>query len=371
VTRWFATVASIVIAIGTVSCAANRASRQDPELARAPRSGTVVEITPIRLHIITARTAQLFHIVDQISSWSPFTHSQYRRWAESWPLTADDRRMLDAHARMRRARGWGNGFERAFYVELPVAEAAERAVATGLLTDREAHAEADILDHFAPRIDPFIRTRAERLAAFVEQLRSRAGELRAITMQLARFLVLDSTPIDIPTVLIANGSDQQWGGGFNGGILTMEISPTRDVTYTIVHEALHAMLAFRQEALTRAATSANHLDEETLSEGIAHALAPGLLPGADRGDALREAVDRDRASGLTLDDPHARFDRYGLALRPLLDDALHNGTTLDEFLPLAIAAWDRLRAEEPTPSSSSIAAPLNGTARPQQSIEAR
>jgi len=50
-------------------------------------------------------TAQLFHIVDQLSEWDDATHKQYGRWAaKTLNLGEQDRRLLQEHAAFRRSR---------------------------------------------------------------------------------------------------------------------------------------------------------------------------------------------------------------------------------------------------------------------------
>jgi hypothetical protein len=62
------------------------------------------------LTISESQTAQLFHIVDQLSQWDQYTHThthkQYVRWAvKSLPLDDDDHRFLQQHVELRRRYG--------------------------------------------------------------------------------------------------------------------------------------------------------------------------------------------------------------------------------------------------------------------------
>src|SRR4051812_27545964 len=78
----------------------------------AHRSSGDVQIGKLVLRISEAESAQVFHIVDQLSEWSEFCHRQYGRWAaKSVKLTDADRSLLAKHGEMRKARGWGGGFE--------------------------------------------------------------------------------------------------------------------------------------------------------------------------------------------------------------------------------------------------------------------
>ncbi len=51
----------------------------------------IVDAGPLTLDVRVSRTATLFHVVDQLSLWSPFCHAQYRRYFER-----PDRRGLSA-----------------------------------------------------------------------------------------------------------------------------------------------------------------------------------------------------------------------------------------------------------------------------------
>ena len=92
-----------------------------------------VDLGGLVIFVSDSWTAQLFHIVDQLSEWDDASHRQYGRWAaKALNFDQQDRRLLQEHAELRRARGWENGFERAFYVEDSIEVAAEKAVETNL-----------------------------------------------------------------------------------------------------------------------------------------------------------------------------------------------------------------------------------------------
>src|SRR5688572_26357304 len=94
--------------------------------ASPARAATVeIDLGTVVLAVSDSPTAQVFHIVDQLSEWDAFTHRQYGRWART-ALTRDQeyRRLLQQHAELRRSRGRGKGFEEAFLVEDSIAAAA-------------------------------------------------------------------------------------------------------------------------------------------------------------------------------------------------------------------------------------------------------
>jgi hypothetical protein len=117
----------------------------------ATASGQTTEISLGRLVLLVSdsSTAQVFHIVDQISEWDQYTHKQHGRWAaKTLNLDAEDRRMLQRHVALRRVRGWGNGLEPAFLVDASIEAAAARATREGLLSAAEAAEEQAILNHY-------------------------------------------------------------------------------------------------------------------------------------------------------------------------------------------------------------------------------
>src|SRR4029434_10333497 len=113
-----------------------------------------VQVGCLNLLVSDSWTAQVFHVVDQLSEWDQFIHRQYVRWgARTLNLTDEDRALLKQHASLRKARGWGHGFEQAFYTDVPIDVAAQHAVDTQQLTSEEAAIEAQILIHFSPRLE--------------------------------------------------------------------------------------------------------------------------------------------------------------------------------------------------------------------------
>ena len=108
-----------------------------------------VDIGGIVITVSDSWTAQVFHIVDQLSEWDEFCHRQYGRWATRTRLLDEqDRKLLQRHAELRHVRGWGKGFEQAFYVESSIEVAAENAVEAKLLSSEEAAIEKEILIFF-------------------------------------------------------------------------------------------------------------------------------------------------------------------------------------------------------------------------------
>src|SRR5215510_9350169 len=76
---------------------------------------------PLTLEVYVSRTAQVFHLVDQLSRWDNSCHGQYR---ENMSLTDEDEAVLARYAQVRNERPWGQGLEQTFYVPLSLSEAA-------------------------------------------------------------------------------------------------------------------------------------------------------------------------------------------------------------------------------------------------------
>lgn len=137
-----------------------------------------VDLGRLVLAVSDAPTAQVFHIVDQLSEWDQYAHKQYVRWAaKALNLTQEDRRLLQQHAELRRARGWGKGFEQAFLIADSIDTAATKAAASGVLSAGEATTERRIAAVLRPLLRASLE-QGETLAAF---LLKAANKWRAVS----------------------------------------------------------------------------------------------------------------------------------------------------------------------------------------------
>ncbi len=301
-----------------------------------------LEAGPLTLNLYISKTANLFHAVDQVAQWSEFCHKQYVSYFQGLEggISKEDQDLLAQHCAVRRAHGWGGGLEQTFYTSLDLDAALARGVKEGHLSQEEAQKEQQILMHFQDRVEQLMAAEAPTLKRFVQQLQARNSDLIAFANDISRFV--GGAQINIPVFLMANPHERQCGGGFNGGRLTLEIARNHDMYPTLLHELFHAFLRTKQELLESAARSVPGLNSETLSEGLAYAYMPGLIQAADSGqtDRLVTMVAGFIAQGSSLKDTFTRFNAYGLALRPLLKDALSDKQqTLEAFLPRATDAW--------------------------------
>jgi hypothetical protein len=307
----------------------------------------VLDAGALQLELHPSRTAHLFHVVDQISQWDQYCHRQYLvAFADGEGRLADaDLAMLRRHVAVRGKHGWGGGLEQTFYTGADLATALADGVRDGRLTAEEAEAERAVFEHFAARIDALRQQEQPQLDAFGKRLQDELPRLREFAVKLARFCGVER--VTVPVFPIANPHDRDFGGGFNGGRLTLEVPRRYDAMPSFLHECMHAFLNQKEAQLTRLIPAGTGLDWQTLNEGIAYALAPGLFVPAGIEDPLREDVGLDLARRSSMQQGLVRFRRFGLALRPLLRDALDDPKgSVEAFVPRAVDAWLVLRELE-------------------------
>jgi hypothetical protein len=298
----------------------------------------VLNLGGVIISVSDSRTAQVFHIVDQMSQWDSGVHHGYVRWANrTLHLSQEDQELLRKHAELRRPRGWGNGFEQAFYVDDSIAVAAQRAIENKLLSVDEATAEKMILLHFDPILSPLLNRSAPQITAFRARLSAEGRRIAPVIKQLVRFSETKGT-VRVPLFLVANPEEGSGGGGFNGGRLVVEIQKQPDPLPILVHECLHALLWQHKEAIKVAAESIG-LSWVNLNEGIAHAFAPGLTDDPRQSDSLAERLTRNFQRGTTASEGYAQSKQYMVALiiRPILRSALNHRETFSSFLPKAVS----------------------------------
>lgn len=311
---------------------------------------TVVETGPLRLELHISRTAHLFHVVDQISAWSEFSHLQYLDGFG--PLEADDQRMLALHRDVRSRHGWGAGLEQTLYTTLPVDEALDRAVIDGRLALADATAENRVLAHFAPRVDQLMAAEQSRLLEFREQVTARQARLAEECATIARWFGVPR--LEVEAYVLANPSDHVFGGGFNGGRLTIEVPRKENALPMLLHELFHGFVRARQsriqDTMDRAGDLAD-LDFQMLNEGLVFALSPGIfhdgLPDQDMLAEELRLLEREVSSSSSAFRPRAL--RFAVALRPALRDSLEQSdATVDDFLPRAFEIWREMAAANTT-----------------------
>ncbi len=308
-------------------------------LLAQPTEPEVIDAGALKLHIYISRTAHLFHIVDQLSEWSEFCHPQYRQYFQGLPggLSNRDQQLLIKHAELRKVLTWGEGLEQTFYTSLDLDAALDRGISCGYLTKQQAEVEREVFTHFATRIESLILQEKKTLISFRQRIHDKENELREFAEKLSYFC--GYVKVSVPMYLITNPSPNMVGGGYNGKRLTLEIPSNCDAFPSLLHELTHSFLETQRSHFEKAVQNINELDCMTLNEGIAYAISPGLFH-VSTGDPLLRRVKEDLLAGKPLSDNYTRFNRFGLALRPLLRKALEEDQqTLDEFLLRAVDAW--------------------------------
>jgi hypothetical protein len=267
-------------------------------------------------------------------------HLQYARWAVSEHALDDaDRDKLKEHAALRKVRGWGSGFEHAFYVKEDLDAATDKAIRDNLLSQTEAEAERQILTALASKLDPILEQHAPALEAFRTAARAIAPKIAPLADKVTR--LADVKDVLTITIFPIVDPSAQGGARYENGRLILEIADNVDPIPTLLHEVFRAILLHRRESIAVAAGKCKQaIDDETLTEGLVYAITPGILHvDPQDGDPLAQAVADDRAAKRSLRRPQTRFQRLGLALRPLVQNALDSGEPLGELLPDACDAW--------------------------------
>jgi hypothetical protein len=314
-----------------------------------------LDLGSLKLSVYVSETATTFHVVDQLTEWSEFCHHQYAAFfkREGGGLTDKDQEVMAKHRAIRGQLPWGVGLEQTFYTPVSLEAALDAGVRAGHISAEQATVEREVLTYFAPRAAELLQKESATLMRFEERLKQEQKPIAEQAAVFARFVGVSK--IEVPVYLIANPDDSNCGGGYNGGRLTLEIPRVYDVYPIFLHEVMHAFLEVRKPDIQRAAGNVNGLDLETLSEGLAYAFSPGILHAEGKGDPLADDVRQDDANGTDLSDSYTRFHRFGLALRPLLKDALKDEqSSLTAFLPRCADVWRALHELETAKKSPPI-----------------
>ena len=312
--------------------------------ARALAADDRIEVGSLQLDVYISRTATLFHIVDQLSEWSYYCHREYGR--DMAPLSDEDRSMLTRHKGVRAKHSWGGGLEQTFYTPLSLEDALKNGPQQGWLTSEEASTEQAVMLHFAPRIDALLTKQYDGLVAFRNRLRRELIARSELIAQFARFT--GGTPGLVPAYLIPNPDKRNIGGGYNGDRLVVEIPTEADAVPTLLHELFHAFIKRRKPDIEVAIRGVTGLDFEIVNEGLAYAFSPGLVhEGLADSDPLAGAFRRDLNANRPFSEDYTRNHLFGLALRPLLKEALEDpNQTLTTFLPRVIDVWRAINETE-------------------------
>lgn len=303
-----------------------------------PQSSTkTIQAGPLTIEVqVGSPTAHLFHVVDQLSGWSEYCHPQYKEyWLKTHgPFSVEETSLLAEHAKLRQRRGWGS-LEPIFFTPKDL----EATLSDPRLGAQDAAIERRVFAAFSQKITQLVKEEAEPANQFVAKIEAKKAELAIFAGHAARFF--DVKSLRVPVYVLANPSDGWIGGGYNGGVLTLEVPRKADAFPSFLHELFHAFLEKHIPAMTAASKGVTGLDAQTLNEGFAYALSPGLLHnGGPDFDPLSYQVNSHFKAGMLLSDSYTRFNRFGLALRPLVKSALADPkATFTEVLPKAVSTW--------------------------------
>jgi len=345
--------ASALLALST-ACAAPAPSprpslpqegRADPAASATPSGVTALDLGIVVYDLGVTETAQLFHIADQVSAWSPFSHKQYARWVEREHLLGPtETNALAAHRALRRRLHYGV-LDQTFYT----ARSIDDALTATALDPADVETERALFRAMTPVVLPLLARERQHVLDVRDAIVAQRDTLTSMLTDLASFSEVYMAKEHVPVWLIATTDPANGGGGYNGGQMVLEAG--RSAVHVLMHESLHLVLGRRKEMLAAAARGCGDgLDEMTLEEGIAYALYPGIVgePGSIPRDLARFAE-----AGMTADQPYVRFNRLGLALTPIVEKALTGKTKLTALLPEACTAYQRLRKEPwPPPAAS-------------------
>ncbi|MGH7286305.1 MAG: hypothetical protein ACRELY_32710 [Polyangiaceae bacterium] len=306
-----------------------------------------LDASVVGFDISSSETAQIFHISDQMSEWSPFMHRQYLRWAVEKNLLGDrQRRALDAHRALRQKLRYGK-LDELFYTTQSVQDALARAQT--VLSPDDVATERALFDAMTPVVLPLIESKKKETDELRAQVMGDGPRLAKMLNDLVFFTETTVPKQHVPLWLVASPDKHYGGGGYNAGQMVLEAA--NGASDTLLHESLHFVLNRRMNDLkVEADECGNDLDSQTLSEGIAYALYPGIV---GRPGVLDETIAHLAAENRDVNFPYVRFNRLGRALVPLLDAALRDKTTLTQMLPAACEAWKKVNAEPWPPEGAS------------------
>lgn len=304
----------------------------------------------LEVDIRSSRAASLFHVVDQLSGWSPYCHPQYERWRPAEDDAEADA-LLRRHARLRARLGYGAGLEAVLYrSDASASEALDAAVRRGTLASVDAEEEKQVLGALASRLDPYLLADIER----ARELRDAFTREKEAFERLARgwSRIAETEPSRLTVAVVPTPGEGSGGGGTYGDVIVVEV-PANGAYATLTtlgHEIVHALLQPRSADVERAARGCG-IDPTTIGESLAYATAPGIFA---YGGVTLESF----ASG---EGPSGRFARLAIAVRPavlrrvLRASSGERGGLADLFAEVCRAARPEVSAGGPrSPEASSL-----------------
>ncbi|MCE5199953.1 MAG: hypothetical protein ABFD54_05415 [Armatimonadota bacterium] len=320
----------------------------------AEKSVDVIDAGSLKINIITSETAELFFVVDRLSQADDSHPNQYVEYFGKLEggLSEEDRELLAQHALLRKKYDWH--LNPIFYTADDLDSTLSKAVKTDKLTKQEAQTEKRVLLHFKTRVDKLVAEENQTIIQFQNELSTKKPEIKAFTEAISKLFGYSKQEIQL--YLIPNPNHNSVGWGNSNDIFMLPVSDSRK-SYQWLLQEVFLSRAYQQNALTAAVRPEVGLDKSTLIHGMAFALVPGIFHESSS-DQLAETVARYAANGASSKDWYVRNSMYGLALRPLLKEAIYDKQqSLQTFLPRAVDAWLVL-------TEIDKASPADQTARP-------
>jgi hypothetical protein len=198
-----------------------------------------VQLKTQNLTIVVSNSelAQWFHVVDHASTWSPFSHKQYRAmFAQDAGVSSDDADVLAAYASVRKQLGYGL-LERSFYAERSLDEAL--ALLSKELDGNSVAIVRRAMLHFKDRVLPFLRSKQSVLLKHQKKIAAQRTEIEKFAALAEQFFHCGPTIQSV--FLIPSVDANRGGGGANGGVLTIEVSEDQPPLDILIHETWHAL----------------------------------------------------------------------------------------------------------------------------------
>lgn len=296
------------------------------------------------------RENQGFDIVDQISGWDQYCHTNDYKEMEKvlGGFNKKDQQMLEWHRQVRSKYGWNGGFAGTVFASDSFNDIIETAEELGTIEFKDAEKETLVLKYFSKRLWPWLKDNRQRITDQIPIIVQTLDKHKALLDQMS---VLTKTLPDnlIVVHLVPNSSEYSIGGSNVDGHNVGEVPTDREVTGTVLHEAMHGFLK-QWKPLMKMVTEQTRfpgvLNSEALNEGISYAISPGLV--SDRmGDPLQEEVNKDlkeKRSIFEKDRRYALFNALGLVIRPILQAALAKQVPMEVFIQQAFEACEKYLA---------------------------
>lgn len=299
-----------------------------------------IDAGPLHMNVYISDATSRFIIIDQMSQSSDSSYIDYFEKLDGG-LSKEDKDLLARHSALSKDKGWRLHF---FYTPLDMDSALNKAVKDGVITEEEAQIEKAVFDRFDARIDKLMGELKPSMVEMAENLAAKKSELTDLANKFSHFTGTEKQTVDIYLVPVKTTKGSYWSNtDFGNGIIAIWGGSINDLYYSLAWDVCGVYLATKSKELGEIAHSLRSTSSWTFQAGISYAYSPGML-----GDAglkrLTETVSRNLKNGMDLNDSYTAATVYGLALQPILKQALEKNQTLEQFLPKAADVWRALQS---------------------------